>query len=115
MSLEGGFQPDLLYRVTLLPIVSDMFGNPMRDAFELVFSTGGAPASTGTVAGEVWDRVSGQGVNGATVQAIGSDSLVHVARADNQGVFALRYLPRVTSCSRGMTIGTGTSSWGPRR
>ncbi len=93
VSVEGGFRPGLVYRVTLLPVVGDMFGNTMRDAFELVFTTGGDPAPTATVAGEVWDRVSGRGLSGATVQAVGADSLVHVARSDDQGVFALRYLP----------------------
>lgn len=93
VSLEGGFQPGLVYRVALLPVVSDLFGNPMLNAFELVFSTGGDPGPTATVAGEVWDRITGQAVRGATVQAVGPDSLVHVAMADDQGVFAFRYLP----------------------
>ncbi len=93
VSLEGGFQPGLLYRVTLLPVVSDLFGNRMRDAFELVFSTGGQVALTSTLAGEAWDRLTGRGLGGATVQAVGSDSLFHVARADDSGVFAFRYLP----------------------
>jgi hypothetical protein len=93
VSLEGGFRPGLLYRVTLQPVVSDLFGNRMPEAFEVVFSTGGEAQATGTLAGEVWDRLSGRGVNGAMVQAVGSDSLVHVARTDAQGVFAFRYLP----------------------
>jgi len=93
VSLDGGFRPGLVYRVTLLPVVSDLFGNRMRQAFEVVFSTGGDAAATATLAGDVWDRLTGRGVNGATVRAVGTDSLVHVARTDGQGVFALRYLP----------------------
>jgi len=91
--LEGGFRPGLVYRVTLLPVVSDLFGNRMRQAFEVVFSTGGDAPTTATLAGEIWDRVSGRSVNGAIVHAVGADSLVHVARTDDQGVFAFRYLP----------------------
>jgi hypothetical protein len=45
------------------------------------------------LAGEVWDRLNGRGLNGAIVRAVGTDSLVHVARADQDGVFAFRYLP----------------------
>jgi hypothetical protein len=93
VSIDGGFRPGLVYRVTLQPVVSDLFGNRMAQAFEVVFSTGGDLAATATLAGEVWDRLSGRGVNGATVHALGTDSLVHVARTDEQGVFALRYLP----------------------
>lgn len=91
--LEGGFRPGLVYRITLLPVLSDLFGNRMRDAFEIVFSTGGDSVPTATLAGEVWDRLSGVGINGAVVRAVGADSLVHLGRADDQGVFALRYLP----------------------
>ena len=91
--LEGGFRPGLVYRVTLLPVVADLFGNRLPEAFEVVFSTGGDTPATATLAGEVWDRVSGRTVNGAMVRAVGADSLVHVARTDDQGVFAFRYLP----------------------
>lgn len=93
VALDGGFRPGLVYRVTLLPVVSDMFGNRLRDAFELVFTTGDGFPPTGTLAGEAWDRVTGRGLNGATVRAVGGDSLVNLARADDDGVFAFRYLP----------------------
>ena len=92
VQMEGGLRPGLVYRVTLLPVVRDLFGNQLVDPFELVFSTGGEPAPT-TIAGEVWDRVTGQGLRGGLVHAVGSDSLVHVARTDEQGIFAFRYLP----------------------
>jgi hypothetical protein len=95
VEVEGGLRPGVVYRVTLLPVVRDLFGNQLVDPFELVFSTGGEPTPT-ALAGQVWDRVSGQGVAGATVSAVGSDSLVHVARADAQGIFAFRYLPAGT-------------------
>jgi hypothetical protein len=92
VELEGGFRPGLVYRVTLQPVVADLFSNRMTEPFEVVFSTGGDPDATATLAGEVWDRLSGQGVNGARVQAVGRDSLVNVAQADRRGVFAFRYL-----------------------
>ena len=59
---EGGFRPGLVYRVTLQAVVSDLFGNQMADPFELVFSTGGGEPVPTTLAGEIWDRISGRAV-----------------------------------------------------
>ena len=94
IELVGGFRPDLVYRVTLLPVVRDLFGNQMRDPFELVFSTGGETVPT-TLAGIAWDRVTGSGGNDYQVWAtsLDDDSIVHVAVTDNQGVYAFRYIP----------------------
>jgi hypothetical protein len=92
IEVEGGFRQGLVYRVTLQAVVQDLFGNRLRAPFELVFSTGGEPDPT-TLAGEVWDRVQGGGVEGAVVRAVGSDSLVHHAVAGPEGIYALRYLP----------------------
>ena len=94
IELVGGFRPDLVYRVTLLPVVRDLFGNQMRDPFELVFSTGGETVPT-TLAGIAWDRITGLGVNDYQVWAtpLDEDSVVHVAVTGNQGVYAFRYIP----------------------
>ena len=94
IELLGGFRPDLVYRVTLLPVVRDLFGNQMRDPFELIFSTGGETIPT-TLAGIAWDRITGSGVNDYQVWAtsLDDDSIVHVAVTDNQGVYAFRYIP----------------------
>lgn len=94
IELVGGFRPDLVYRVTLLPVVRDLFGNQMRDPFELIFSTGGETVPT-TLAGIAWDRITGSGVNDYQVWAtpLDEDSVVHVAVTDNQGVYAFRYIP----------------------
>jgi len=92
LTLEGGLRPELVYRITLTPTVSDMFGNTMRDPFELVFSTGGDPVPT-TLAGQVWDRITGRAVQQATLVAVSNDSLVHRSTADRTGIFAFRYLP----------------------
>ncbi len=97
VDVEGGFRADKVYRVTLLPAVRDMFGNQLRDPFELVFSTGASFSPT-VVAGLVWDRISGDGVEPAEVRAIteSADSSVFLAKTDTGGVYALRYLPRGT-------------------
>jgi hypothetical protein len=96
--VEGGFEEGLVYRVTLRPAVSDLFGNQLADPFELVFSTGGALVPT-TLAGEVWDRITGSNTSDALVLASeGPESPVHQSVTDREGIFALRYLPsgRVT-------------------
>jgi len=90
--VPGGLRPGLVYRVTLEPVVSDMFGNRLVDPFELVFSTGGDATPT-TLAGQVWDRITGRGVGEVTVHAIGPDSLVHVSATNADGIYAFRYLP----------------------
>lgn len=92
VELGGGFRPGIVYRVTLLPVVRDMFGNTLQDPFELVFSTGGEPDET-AVAGEVWDRVTGRGVEGYSLNAVSEDSLVYVAASSEGGIYAFRYLP----------------------
>ncbi len=93
VGLVGGFEPGRVYRITLLPVVADLFGNATRDPFELVFSTG--PELTPTVvAGLVWDRTTGRGVSELQVLARAvEDSAVHLARTDTGGIYAFRYLP----------------------
>ena len=92
VKMDGGLRPGLVYRVTLDAAVSDMFGNTITDPFELIFSTGGELVPT-TLAGEVWDRITGRPVSQAALVAIGSDSLVHRSTADRSGIFGFRYLP----------------------
>ena len=92
VSMEGGFQPDVVYRVTVQALISDLFGNQLVDSFELVFSTGDTPVPT-TLAGEAWERETGQGLANAIVLATGTDGLVHQSRTDRSGIFAFRYIP----------------------
>lgn len=91
VKVEGGLRPGLVYRVTLTPTVTDLFGNVITDPFELVFSTGGEPVPT-TLAGEVWDRITGRPVSEAVLLAVDEDSLVHRSSSDRDGIFAFRYL-----------------------
>ncbi len=113
VEVRGGFRPGLVYRVTLLPVVSDLFGNQMRDPFELVFSTGGTASPT-ALAGQVWDRITGRGVDGAVVHAVGDDSLVYVATSDAQGIYAFRYLPSGTFALTGFEDGDRNGEVGDR-
>ncbi|NJD18602.1 MAG: hypothetical protein FIA95_04875 [Gemmatimonadetes bacterium] len=97
VDMDGGFKPGLVYRVTLLPVLRDLFNNQMTTPFEVVFSTGGA-YNASAVAGTAWDRVTADGVEALEVLAFGEggDSVPHAARTDTGGVFVFRYLPPAT-------------------
>lgn len=98
VSVAGGFEHGLVYRVTVLPVVSDMFRNQMREAFELVFSTGPEPVPN-VLAGVVTDRITGRPGEGVSVVALPSGdegAAPHVAETDSAGIYAFRYLPEGT-------------------
>lgn len=95
VDVDGGFRPGLVYRVTLQPVIRDLFNNQMLAPFEVVFSTGGE-FNPSAVAGTVWDRVTAEYVEALEVLAIPRDDAegpVHVARTDTGGIYVFRYLP----------------------
>lgn len=96
IQLQNGIEADRIYRVTVLPVISDMFGNRMRDPFDLVVSTGNGQFVPNVVAGVVEDRVTGDAVEGVRVEALfpqEGDTVVHWNLTDDQGIFSLRYVP----------------------
>jgi len=96
VELLGGVRPNQVYRVTLFPVIQDLFSNSMEAPFEFVFSTGGE-YHTNAVAGMVVDRITGQTLEGAEVFAhpdwTDTLDLVYVSRTDTSGIFAFRYMP----------------------
>ncbi|MDP2958623.1 MAG: Ig-like domain-containing protein [Longimicrobiales bacterium] len=95
VEVDGGFRPGLVYRITLLPVVRDLFNNQLFAPSELVFSTGG-DFNASAVAGTAWDRVTAEGLDALEVMAIpveSADTIPHVARTDTGGVYVFRYLP----------------------
>jgi hypothetical protein len=98
ISVIGGFQPGLVYRIRILPTVKDMFGNPMLEPFELVFSTGGE-FEANVLAGLVRDRITMEPVEQARVEARPADEEgeedvpVYLSTTDTAGIYLLRYLP----------------------
>jgi hypothetical protein len=90
--IQGGWKPNLVYRVIITPGIQDRFGNPRRDPTELVFSTG-PPLLPTAIAGLVTDRITGRPVTEARVVALGTDSTIHSTVTDTAGFFGLRYLP----------------------
>lgn len=92
VEIEGGFQPGVVYRVTVKPVIQDRFRNAMLDPFEWVFSTG-PDFTPNALAGEVWDRTTGDPVTDLPVFAVTPDSVLYSATTDSAGVFVMRYLP----------------------
>ena len=115
VSLEGGFEAGTVYRISVLPVIRDRFGNPLRDVFEFFFSTG-PDFEANVVAGVVTDRLTGAAVASIRVDAVpvvdaaaasvaapteeedpsGEEDEVPPAYAsftDSLGIFAIRYLP----------------------
>ena len=100
--MEGGFLPDLVYRVTVLPVVQDLFRNTMSDPFEFVFSTG-AEMTPNAMVGIVIDRITGETMEGVRVTArlnpirvggVGEpEGPTHLATSDSAGVYVFRYVP----------------------
>lgn len=93
--LRGGWQPGKVYRVELKPGLRDVYGNARTNPVEVVFSTGPEIQPT-AVAGMVTDRITGRPPSAASlrVDAVNSaDSTVYTASVDNNGLFAMRYLP----------------------
>lgn len=92
--IPGGLRPNRVYTIRILPVIQDMFGNPMAVPFEWAVSTG-APFTRNAVVGEVWDRATGDALDGIRVEFLpaGEDTLQHVAVSGSQGLYALRILP----------------------
>jgi hypothetical protein len=94
VKLDGGWRPNEVYRVILLPGVRDLFGNERKEPAELVFSTG-APIPETAIAGVVVDRITGRPASRVIVDAFRStDSVTYSTVGDSAAFFALRFVPQ---------------------
>jgi hypothetical protein len=88
-----GWQPNRVYRVQLLPGVTDLRNNRSVEGAVLTFTTG-APRPQNTIRGTVVDWTSGRPAASALVVAtLLPDSLPYRGVADSSGRFALGPLP----------------------
>lgn len=93
VSMAGGFRPGVVYQVTVLPVINDMFRNPLQEPYEYFFSTGG-DFHPNVLAGLVSNRLTGEPAAGARVDArLEGDTIVYATNADEEGLFSLRYIP----------------------
>ncbi|MFI5208663.1 MAG: Ig-like domain-containing protein, partial [Gemmatimonadales bacterium] len=90
---RNGFKPGRVYRVELLPVVTDLRKNRLRIGKVIVFSTGPEIPSA-RVQGSIVDWVGGKPVPRALVEALLlPDSLSYRTLADSSGGFTLGPLP----------------------
>ena len=90
---EGGFRPGRIYRLELLPVISDLHNNHLKRGRTVIFSTGPEiphAALSGTVVDWGGDRAAG----GALIRAVLlPDTLPYLALADSGGDFRLDEMP----------------------
>lgn len=93
VNLRRGWQPGVIYHVTLRPVLQDLFNNRLPAPVQVVFSTGPAIPATG-VAGAVFDRVTARPDTSVRVEAIRlADSLVYAVPTDTAGRFVIARVP----------------------
>lgn len=93
VSLRNGWRPGVIYQVTLLPEVRDLFNNPLPEPIRLVFSTGPDIPET-RIGGTVVDRITGRAAADVRVEAIRTaDSLVYAIETGREGRFELARIP----------------------
>lgn len=99
--IAGGWQPGRVYRIVVLPVLQDLFNNPLRRPIEFAFSTG-APFYDAAVAGLVYERVTGQRLPDVRVEARpAAGGAYHLALSDTGGVFRMPLLPPGSYLLRG--------------
>jgi hypothetical protein len=92
-----GWQPNTVYRVELLPGITDLRNNRSTEGGTVITFTTGAPIPTDTLRGRVWDWTTGRPAPGALIEAaLLPDTLIYRFVADSGGGFALSPLPSGT-------------------
>ena len=90
---QEGWRPNRVYRVELLPGVTDLRNNPSREGTVLTFTTG-APKPTSTLQGQIVDWGTGRpSADALVIATLLPDSLPYRGVADSSGRFSLGPLP----------------------
>jgi hypothetical protein len=98
---RDGWKPNTVYRVELLPGVTDLRRNRDRSGQVITFTTG-APLPTDSVTGMVVDWTSRQPAKLATIELLLlPDSLAYRTQTDSSGKFRLAPLPHGSYLARG--------------
>jgi hypothetical protein len=93
VALAGGWQPNTIYHITVLPEIQDLFGNRRTEPVNFVFSTG-PPIPDTRLSGRVTDRITGRNEANVRVEAIRMvDSLVYALPTDSAGRFSFHRIP----------------------
>ncbi len=96
---RAGFKPGRVYRIELLPVITDLRKNRLRIGKVIVFSTGPAIPSA-SLQGAIVDWVAGRPVPRALVEALQlPDSLSYRTLADSGGGFTRACVRRPSTSS----------------
>jgi hypothetical protein len=95
-----GFRGNTAYTITLLPGLSDLRNNRMKEGAAVTFSTGSTIPSL-RIKGHAFDWVAEHVSPEALIEAITPDSIVYLAQADSLGAFTVGPLPPGTYLMRG--------------
>lgn len=109
---DGGWKPNITYRVELLPGVTDLRNNRVTQRHVVVFSTGG-DIPTGSIRATLVDWAGGRLVTGAgLVEAIAlPDSLTYLGVTDSTGDALIDHL----AAGRYLVVGTIDQNGNQRR
>jgi hypothetical protein len=111
---KGGFQPGRIYRLELLPVITDLRQNRMKRGSLVVFSTGPA-LPTATLRGTVVDWTAKHAAASALIEAmLLPDSLPYRALADSGGNFRMLQMPAGEYLVYGVVDQNGDRRRGPR-
>jgi len=83
-----GFRPNTAYTITLLPGLTDLRNNAMKQGGALVFSTGPTIPSL-RITGTAFDWPAERTAPNALIEALTADSIKYLAKADSAGKFVL--------------------------
>jgi hypothetical protein len=86
------FRPNTAYTVTLLPGLTDLRGNAMREGASVTFSTG-PTIPPHRITGVAFDWPAGRVAPKTLVEALTPDSVTYLAQSDSAGRFTLGPLP----------------------
>jgi Big-like domain-containing protein len=94
LSPHGGFRPNTVYTIIMLPGLTDLRGNAIKKEVTLTFSTGPEIPPT-VVSGTVFDWVRGVTAPKALIEAWAppDTTTIWVAVADSSGRFTMAHLP----------------------
>jgi hypothetical protein len=88
-----GFRPNAVYTLTLLPGISDLRNNTVKQGRTIVFATGPEIPDT-RITGQAFDWVKAQPIAKGFVEAVRvADSTVYVGVTDSIGRFSLEHVP----------------------
>jgi len=103
---RAGFRPNTAYTVTLLPGLTDLRNNVMREGARVVFSTG-PTIPTLRITGVAFDWAGERPAARALVQAVTRDSVTWLAQSDSAGRFEIGPLPAGTYLVRAIVDANG--------